>query len=400
LARRTRTLAIPAFGLPRVVRPLVKALSAAGAAVVLVSVLPAVARADQTTTAAQAQAKMDALDNQAEIATEQFDAAQARLAQAQNAAQATANAATAAQAALTAQRVKVSAFAVAAYTSGGVSETVLATTLGSGDPSKTLQKLATLRHLSEQQSQVLRDANVAGLRYDQALTTATQDAAAAQTIAAGIAAQKKTIDALIAQGQLVLNQLSASERAKLLATQRAQAAAQQKQAAVALAAWNAARTARSVRPVTRALHRPAVVTRQPVASPVVVSAPAAASAGGGSSVAERAVAAAMSKLGARYVYGAGGARTFDCSGLVQWAYGQTGVRTAHYTGAFWASYRHVSTTQLRPGDLVFFYADKHHVGIYIGGGMMINAPHTGDVVRIAPVFGGGRDYVGAVRVVG
>jgi cell wall-associated NlpC family hydrolase len=107
----------------------------------------------------------------------------------------------------------------------------------------------------------------------------------------------------------------------------------------------------------------------------------------------------MSKLGSRYVYGAGGPNTFDCSGLVQWSYGQAGVSTAHYTGTFWNSYRHVSTTELQPGDLVFFYADKHHVGIYIGGGMMVNAPHTGDVVRIAPVFGGGRDYVGAVRVV-
>ncbi|HEY5051217.1 MAG TPA: C40 family peptidase, partial [Acidothermaceae bacterium] len=339
---------------------------------------------------------MDALDNQAEVVTEQFDGAQARLAQAQNAAAAAANAAAAAQAALTAQRVEVSAFAAAAYMSGGVSETVLATTLGSGDPSQTLQKLATLQHLSEQQSQVLLDANIASLRYDQALATATQDAATAQTLAAGIAAQKKTIDALIAQSQLVLNQLSASERTKLLAAQRAQAAAQQKQAAVALAAWNAARAAR---PVTRALDRPAVVTRQSVASPVVVSVPQTAAAGGGSSIAERALAAAMSKLGARYVYGAAGARTFDCSGLVQWAYGQAGIRTAHYTGTFWVTYRHIPTNQLRPGDLVFFFRDHHHVGIYIGGGMMINAPQTGDVVRIAPVFRGG-GYVGAVRVVG
>jgi peptidoglycan DL-endopeptidase CwlO len=396
LARRTRTLAIPALGWRWVSRPLVRALSAAGAAVVVASMLPAVAHADQPTTAAQAQARVDALDNQAEIVTEQFNAAQAQLTQAQSAAQAAASAAALAQGALAAQRVKVSAFAAAAYTSGGVSETMLATTLDTGDPSQTLQKLATLQHLSEQQSQVLRDADVAGLRYDQASTIATQDAAAAQTLAAGIAAQKKTIDALIAQGQQVLNQLSAGERAKLLAAQRAQAAIQQKQTAAALAAWNAARAAR---PVTRALDRPAVVTRQSAATPVAVSSPQTASAGGGSSIAERAVAAAMSKLGARYVYGAGGARTFDCSGLVQWAYGQAGVRTAHYTGAFWDAYRHVPTSQLRPGDLVFFFSDHHHVGIYIGGGMMINAPQTGDVVRIAPVFRGG-GYVGAVRVVG
>jgi cell wall-associated NlpC family hydrolase len=397
LARRTETFAVPTRNVHRVLRPLLKVFAAGGVAMVLASVLPAIAQADPPKTAAQAQAQMDALDNRAEIATEQFNAAQAQLAEAQGAAQAATRAASLAQAGLAAQRVKVSAFAVAAYTSGGVSESVLATTLGTGDPSQTLQRLATLQHLSEGQSQVLRDANAAGLRYNQALTTATQDAVTAQTIAAAVAAQKKTIDALIAQGQLVLNQLSASERAKLLTAQRAQSAIQQKQAAVALAAWNAARAAR---PVTRALNRPAVVTRQSVVTPVAVSSPQTASAGGGSSVAERAVAAAMSKLGARYVYGAGGARTFDCSGLVQWAYGQVGVRTAHYTGAFWSSYRHIPSDQLRPGDLVFFYRDHHHVGIYIGGGMMINAPHTGDVVRIASVFGGGRDYVGAVRVLG
>ena len=240
MARRTRTSAVPALGLRRVSRPLVRAVSAGGAALVLVSVVPSVARADAPTTAAQAQARMDALDNQAEIVTEQFNAAQAQLVQAQTVASAAASAAAVAQAGLAAQREKVSAFAVAAYTSGSISETVLATTLGTGDPTQTLQKLATLQHLSEQQSQVLRDANVAGLRYGQALATATQDTATAQRIATGIATQKKTIDALIAQGQRVLTQLSASERAKLLAAQRAQAAAQQKQATVALAAAEAA----------------------------------------------------------------------------------------------------------------------------------------------------------------
>jgi cell wall-associated NlpC family hydrolase len=107
----------------------------------------------------------------------------------------------------------------------------------------------------------------------------------------------------------------------------------------------------------------------------------------------------LSKLGSRYVFGASGPNTFDCSGLVQWAYGRAGVSTAHYTGALWNAYRHVSYDELKPGDLVFFHRDHHHVGIYIGNGMMVNAPHTGDVVRIASVLGHG-GYSGAVRVVG
>jgi cell wall-associated NlpC family hydrolase len=120
---------------------------------------------------------------------------------------------------------------------------------------------------------------------------------------------------------------------------------------------------------------------------------------GGSGVAQRAVAAAMSRLGDRYVFGATGPKRFDCSGLVQWAYRQAGISTTHYTGTLWNDYRHIPESQLKPGDLVFFYRDHHHVGIYIGNGLMINAPHTGDVVRIASISAHGY-YSGAVRVVG
>ena len=85
----------------------------------------------------------------------------------------------------------------------------------------------------------------------------------------------------------------------------------------------------------------------------------------------------MTRLGDRYVFGATGPRRFDCSGLVQWAYRQVGIGTTHYTGTLWNDYRHIPESQLKPGDLVFFYRDHHHVGIYIGNGLMINAPHWG-----------------------
>jgi cell wall-associated NlpC family hydrolase len=80
-----------------------------------------------------------------------------------------------------------------------------------------------------------------------------------------------------------------------------------------------------------------------------------------------------------------------------WAYKQVGITLPHYTGSQWNSGTHVARSQLRPGDLVFFYSDLHHVGMYVGGGNMINAPQTGDVVRIVPLAG--RPYAGAVRIV-
>jgi cell wall-associated NlpC family hydrolase len=397
LARSTRTFAMLVPSHP--LRPLAKAGSAVAAACVLAAILPAaVALADQPKTVAAAQAQIDSLDNQAESASEQFNAAQDRLAKAKLTAQAATATAGRAQALLAAERGQVGAFAAQTYRSGGAGQTMLATVLSTGDPAQAAQKIETLRHLGNQQSDVLRAAQVADLRYSQALKAATQATTAANALTLTIAKQKQHIDALIAQSQQVLNRLSADQRAKLLAAQRAKAAADQAKASAAQAAWNAAHAAR---PVSRAQVRPALRAAQaPLPVPVPEPVPVAPQSNSGSSIAERAVAAAMNKLGSRYVYGAGGPNTFDCSGLVQWAYRQAGVSTAHYTGAFWNSYRHVSTNQLQPGDLVFFYADKHHVGIYIGGGMMVNAPHTGDVVRVAPVFGGGRDYVGAVRVVG
>ena len=97
-----------------------------------------------------------------------------------------------------------------------------------------------------------------------------------------------------------------------------------------------------------------------------------------------------------YVWGADGPGSFDCSGLVMAAYQAVGISLPHYTGDQWTSGTHISRDQLRPGDLVFFYSDLHHVGLYIGGGYMIHAPRTGDVIHIARI--GGRPFAGAVRI--
>lgn len=97
-----------------------------------------------------------------------------------------------------------------------------------------------------------------------------------------------------------------------------------------------------------------------------------------------------------YVWGAEGPGTFDCSGLTMAAYQTVGISLPHYTGSQWTSGTHVSKEDLRPGDLVFFYSDLHHMGMYIGGGFMIHAPRSGDVVRITTIAN--RPYAGAVRV--
>ncbi|BFU44478.1 NlpC/P60 family protein [Krasilnikovia sp. MM14-A1004] len=99
----------------------------------------------------------------------------------------------------------------------------------------------------------------------------------------------------------------------------------------------------------------------------------------------RAAQRACDLIGKPYVFGSEGPRTYDCSGLTKAAWAAVGVHLEHYTKDQWNSGRPVSRGELQPGDLVFFYSDVHHVGIYIGGGKMVNAPHSGDKVRMAPI---------------
>jgi peptidoglycan DL-endopeptidase CwlO len=126
--------------------------------------------------------------------------------------------------------------------------------------------------------------------------------------------------------------------------------------------------------------------------------------GRASPAARKAVAVALAQLGSPYVWGAEGPSTFDCSGLTSFAYAAAGVTIPRVSLAQFAAYagmRSVDPLHLVAGDLVFF-ADSpgnpgtiHHVGMYIGKGMMVEAPHTGAVVRTSSIWRS--SYAGAVR---
>jgi cell wall-associated NlpC family hydrolase len=107
---------------------------------------------------------------------------------------------------------------------------------------------------------------------------------------------------------------------------------------------------------------------------------------------------ALTRRGDPYVWGGAGPNDFDCSGLVLWAYAKVGISLPHFTGDQWQMGVHVGRNQLEPGDLVFFYADIGHVGLYIGNGLMVDAPDFGEDVQVQPVMW--NVYAGAVRIVG
>src|SRR5207248_6265633 len=98
-----------------------------------------------------------------------------------------------------------------------------------------------------------------------------------------------------------------------------------------------------------------------------------------------AVRFAYDQLGKPYQYGGSGPNSYDCSGLTMRAWGAAGVALPHNAAAQQGQTRYVSGGNLQPGDLVFFGSPAYHVGIYIGSGRMIAAPHTGDVVKIQSV---------------
>ena len=121
------------------------------------------------------------------------------------------------------------------------------------------------------------------------------------------------------------------------------------------------------------------------------------------SLGERAVAIAERYLGVPYVWGGADPATgFDCSGLVMYVYAQLGISLPHFSGSQFRMGTPVDRADLLPGDLVFFFPESYgpgHVGMYIGNDQFIQAPHTGDVVKISsldePAYALG--YVGAIR---
>jgi cell wall-associated NlpC family hydrolase len=111
--------------------------------------------------------------------------------------------------------------------------------------------------------------------------------------------------------------------------------------------------------------------------------------------AQAAVDAALSQVGKPYQWGAAGPDSYDCSGLTMWAWAHAGVSLPHSSAAQYSATSRVSQSDWQPGDLLFYGSPIHHVGMYIGGGRMVEAPYTGASVRVVSPYRS--DYVGAGR---
>jgi peptidoglycan DL-endopeptidase CwlO len=187
---------------------------------------------------------------------------------------------------------------------------------------------------------------------------------------------------LLASIHTTISQLQAREAARERAARiAAEERLRREEAARAAAARAAAAKVQQAPPAQSATTS---VVPPPISVPV----------GNGGAGHPSAASIALRYLGVRYVWGGASPSGFDCSGLVMYVYEQLGISLPHYTVAQWNATEPVSSPA--PGDLVFFNG-LGHVGIYIGGGKFVDAPHTGSVVRIDSMSGFG-GYDGARRV--
>lgn len=341
--------------------------------------------------------QLSGLDAQMTAATEAFDAGRLRLGRAQAAADDAATRVTRADRTVQDAAAKRRDLASSAYRVGSLN--TLSAIL-SGDPGGALDRVGALDALARRADAAETQERLARVDLTQARMDAQASLASARSAFDDVSTQKQIIETSAARQKDLLDGLI-GKQADLERKAREEAAAAQRARQQAAAA-EAARIAQQAAEQQTQLRQQSALVGQatsafagaPVApAPAATPAPAPPPAGGGG--AGTAVAEAYKQLGKPYVWGAAGPDTFDCSGLTQWVWGKAGVQLPHYTGDQWNAGRHVTRDQLIPGDLVFFDASLDHVGIYIGNGQMIHAPHTGAVVRVENVWWG--SFQGAIR---
>jgi len=301
-------------------------------------------------TLAQVQRKVEHLDRQAEQASERFNTIREQL-------KTTRARLSAVQADFSRQRAKVTRMQddIAALVVAGFQGTSLGTTASlvlSNDPDQFLQTLSTVESVADTQSRMFTRYLRLRQGLDAKQAQLQDEVGAIRAAKVDMAKQQTTIKKKSDAAEALLSSLQAAQRERLVAQQDNS------------------------------------VSVQPTNSGSTPNVPA-------SGRAKIAVDFALAQLGDPYVYGAAGPDAWDCSGLTMGAWGAAGVYLPHSSSMQYSYGTPVASSDLQPGDLVFFYSPISHVAIYIGGGQVVHAPHTGDVVRIAPMSE--MPYAGAVR---
>jgi peptidoglycan DL-endopeptidase CwlO len=300
-----------------------------------------------------AKAKLDTLNRQLDQLIEQYNQAQVRLQQTEAKLQDARDAKQAADVIAARATSELSKRAVAAYTGMGSQLDVL---LGAESFTEFSDRLQFMGALAQDDADLASEALIAGQKSRWAAEQYNQALTERQATLGEIANQRSQIESGISDQQALYSQMSTSYKNALAARRAAEAAAQ----AATSSGGSSGSSGGSV-----------FVPPQ------------------NATAAQIAIAAAESAIGTTYVFGSADPNVgFDCSGLVMWSYAQAGISLPHSSEMMSAMLPRLSQSELLPGDLMFFYSPVSHVGIYLGGGSMIDASHPGPggEVAIRPVY--------------
>ena len=260
-------------------------------------------------------------------------------------------------------------YAAATYRAGGLDPTVQA--MLAEDPDDFLARSSVIDAYATQQAEQLDAVAAERQQLEQKRLIVDEERSRQAAITAVLAAEKKTVDRLVAEQEELLAKLTAEEKAKL--------AREQERARLAALAERDEASSRISRGSSSSTPAPNV----PASGRAAV-----------------AVQAALSKIGAPYVYGTAGPNTFDCSGFTSWAWARAGVSLSRSSRAQAAQGTRVSVSQLRPGDILFYDSPVSHVAMYIGNGMVVHASNPRTDVTTAPMYqagGSAKPFAGAMR---
>jgi peptidoglycan DL-endopeptidase CwlO len=318
-------------------------------------------------TIAAAQHRIALLNHEAEIAAEQMNTIRVQIGTAHDRLSTL-------RADVSRQRTRVAALradivgtAVTEY-QGGAGLSTPTSFLVAHNPRQFLTTLANSAVAAQQETGLLASLTSQQRRLGAQQQQARRELAAIAADKGALARHQETLRSKTRQTQEVLASLREKQRERLA---RQQARAERR--AAAQASRDAQRVSTTPAPTAPAAPAPASPATTPVSAP-----PA-------SGRAQAAVGYALAQLGDPYVYGAAGPDAFDCSGLTMAAWAAAGVSIPHSAIMQVSAGTPVSISQLMPGDLVFYYSPISHVGMYIGNGQVVHAPHTGSVVQIVPV---------------
>ncbi|MFF4303822.1 NlpC/P60 family protein [Streptomyces sp. NPDC001601] len=325
--------------------------------------------------------KVDALYRQAESATEKYNAAKERTGRQRKQVDTLLDDVARRTERLNKAREELGSFAAAQYRTGAsVPDT--ATFLLADSPQGYFDQDQLMSRLTSRQKGAVDDYVTQQSATMKKRQEATRSLEALTGTQDDLKAAKTTVQTKLASARELLSQLTAAEKARLAAIEKRQ----QEEAA---------------RKAAELAKQQAAAADRAASSSAASSASGGSASGSGSdsayaTKAAKAIAFARAQIGKPYVWGATGPGSYDCSGLSQAAWKAAGVSLPRTTYDQVNAGTTVSLADALPGDLVFFYDDVSHVGIYIGNGMMIHAPKPGAYVREESIYYGGESIIHSV----